>query len=149
MLSKADVYSACLHELNSRIQFFQKIIFDLKEGALHDAKSSAGDKHETAQSMMHLEQDKIRKQLMEAEEMKSVLNKFASVDQNQKIILGSLIKTNLGYFYLSVALGKLNVAKHELYVLSHKSPLGSKLLGLKINDSIVMNAKEVFIEAIY
>ena len=39
---------------NKRISF---MISDLAQDAQNDAKGSAGDKHETALSMMHLEQE--------------------------------------------------------------------------------------------
>ena len=42
------------------------MISDLTIDAQNDAKGSAGDKHETALSMMHLEQEKITKKLTEA-----------------------------------------------------------------------------------
>ncbi|MFN7691071.1 MAG: hypothetical protein ACK5QU_08320, partial [Bacteroidota bacterium] len=73
MTTKEHVHAACLEELNNSIIFFQKALSDLKDGAQNDAKSSAGDKHETSLSMMQIEQEKIRKQLKEVQEMKASL----------------------------------------------------------------------------
>ena len=46
--------------LQDRIDVFQDMISGLTIDAQNDAKGSAGDKHETALSMMHLEQEKFR-----------------------------------------------------------------------------------------
>ena len=49
--------------LQDRIDVFQDMISGLTIDAQNDAKGSAGDKHETALSMMHLEQEKLNYKL--------------------------------------------------------------------------------------
>ena len=41
------------------------MISDLAQDAQNDAKGSAGDKHETALAMMHIEQEKLNQKLAE------------------------------------------------------------------------------------
>jgi hypothetical protein len=145
---KEHVHAVCLKELNNSIIFFQKALNDLKDGAQNDAKSSAGDKHETSLSMMQIEQEKIRKQLKEVQEMKASLEKLNPHVVSRKINLGSLIKTNLGYFYIAVALGKLKLDHLEFYVMSSQSPMAIKLIGLSVYDQIEMNSKKIVIQDI-
>ena len=45
--------------VQDRIDVYKDMIESLSSDAQNDAKSSAGDKHETALSMMHLEQEKL------------------------------------------------------------------------------------------
>lgn len=149
MTTKEHVHAACLEELNNSIIFFQKALSDLKDGAQNDAKSSAGDKHETSLSMMQIEQEKIRKQLKEVQEMKASLDKLNPHVVSRKINLGSLIKTNIGYFYIAVALGKLRLDQLELYVMSPQSPMAIKLIGLSVHDEIEMNSKKIVIQDIF
>lgn len=146
MPSKEQVYDACIHEITKRLDFFYKMINDLKEGAMNDAKSSAGDKHETSRAMMQIEQEKAAKQLNEALEMKQMLEKINTYTQSKSVGVGSFIKTNIGYFYIAVPIGKLNIFNQDVFVISAKSPLGAKLIGLKSHDSIDINAKKVNIE---
>jgi len=148
MSIKEEVHQACIVELKNSIQFYNKLLKDLSEGANNDAKSSAGDKHETARAMMQLEQEKVGKQLKDAEEMSAFLEKINVQAQQEKVTLGSLVKTNVGFFYIAAAIGKLNVNNQEVYVLSPKSPLGTKLLGLSVNNRIEVNAKEFVLESI-
>ena len=44
--------------VQDKIDVFRDMISGLTEDSKNDAKGSAGDKHETALSMMHLEQEK-------------------------------------------------------------------------------------------
>ncbi len=148
MTIKEGVYKACENEINNRLNFFQKVLNDLKEGAQNDAKSSAGDKHETSLSMMQIEQEKIRKQFKEVQEMNALLEKLNPQIISDKINLGSLIKTNIGYFYIAVALGKLKIDNMELYVISQQSPMAIKLLGLSVDNEIIMNSKKIVIQDI-
>ena len=149
MTTKEHVHAACLEELNNSIIFFQKALSDLKDGAQNDSKSSAGDKHETSLSMMQIEQEKIRKQLKEVQEMKASLDKLNPHVVSRKINLGSLIKTNIGYFYIAVALGKLRLDQLELYVMSPQSPMAIKLIGLSVHDEFEMNSKKIVIQDIF
>jgi hypothetical protein len=81
------------------------MIVALTEDSKNDAKGSAGDKHETALSMMHIEQEKLNRKLREVLDQKTVLDKIATTIA-ETIIVGSLVKANGIYLYLSVALPK-------------------------------------------
>ncbi len=68
------------------------MISDLAQDAQNDAKGSAGDKHETALSMMHLEQEKLNQKLAEIIGQKNSVDKIdADVIHN----LSSIINTKL------------------------------------------------------
>ncbi|MEO8761205.1 MAG: hypothetical protein ABI448_09950 [Bacteroidia bacterium] len=149
MQLKQKVYAACLQLVNDKIQSFQNTLNDLSEGAKNDSKSSAGDKHETARAMMQLEQEKISKQLDEVLLQKNILQKVDIEVKSTHIQNGSLIKTNKGYLFLSIALGKINVDKTDVIVLSAASPLGIKLMGLQINALIEINTTKYSVEEIF
>ncbi len=140
MQLKQKLYVACLQILNNKIQALQNTLNELGEGAISDGKSSAGDKHETARAMMQLEQEKISRQLDEVLTQKTILQKIDSIVKSAQITKGSLVKTNRGYLYLSIALGKINVEGVDIIVLSPQSPLGLKLMGLKAKSSVEINA---------
>ena len=56
MTFKQKILQHHLVLLQDKIDVYRDMIFGLADDAQNDAKSSAGDKHETALSMMHLEQ---------------------------------------------------------------------------------------------
>jgi hypothetical protein len=147
--SNEEVLKACIHEMNQRIAFLNKIVLDLKEGVQNDSKSSAGDKHETSISMMQLEQEKVGNQIATAENMLMQLLKIEITHDVNKISSGNLVKTNQGFFYIAVAIGKLKVKELDLFVISSESPLAKKLIGLKINNKVEINSKFFVIENIF
>ncbi|MEY4433193.1 MAG: hypothetical protein RLZZ44_1327, partial [Bacteroidota bacterium] len=73
---KQKIHTHYLQLVQDRIDFFQDMIVALTEDSKNDAKGSAGDKHETALSMMHIEQEKINHKLAEVLDQKAVLDKI-------------------------------------------------------------------------
>ena len=62
-----------------------------QEAANDDTKSTAGDKHETGRAMMHLEREKGEMQLIEAEKLKSFLDRVDISKTYQTVQTGSLV----------------------------------------------------------
>ena len=139
MLFKQKVFDCCMKLLDDKISNLQVVLNDLKSGVENDSKSSAGDKHETAQAMMQLEHEKISRQLDELLNQKNSLTKIDLKILSDKIISGSLIKTNKMFLFLSMPIGKIIVDEKPVMIFSPQSPLGIKMLGKKIGDSVEMN----------
>jgi len=78
--------------LQDRIDVFQDMISGLTEDAQNDAKGSAGDKHETALSMMHLEQEKLNHKLSEIVIQKTIIDKIDASQNHKAVGLGSLVR---------------------------------------------------------
>jgi len=137
MAFKQKVYAHCLALVENKIASLHKILADLEEGSANDSKSSAGDKHETARAMMQIEQEKIGRQARDLYLQKTLLEKNSS-----------LIKTNRGYLFLSIPLGKIEVESTPVTVISPQSPLGKKIFGLKVGDKTEINDVSYTIEEI-
>ena len=112
---------------------------EITEGMNNETKSAVGDKHETTRVMMQLEQEKLQKQMGELHNQKNSLEKLPVTQTNTKIINGSLVETNLGWIYISVGLGKISVDGETVITISSNSPLGMKLVGLNVNETVNMN----------
>jgi hypothetical protein len=145
---KQKIFSHYLHLLDEKINAIQQVLNDLKESASNETKSTAGDKHETALAMLQIEQANTRAQLKEVQDMKAVFERIDPSLSSSIIVNGSLIKTNKGLFFLSVAMGKAVVDGHAVIALSSQSPLGSKLMGLRPGESAVMNNNIYLVEAV-
>lgn len=140
---------ACFLELSeSKIHLLQNKLAELKESAKNETKSSAGDKHETALAILQIELKQIQQQLNEALQQKSILVAIQNTRQKDSIETGSLIKTNHGYFYLSIALGKVTLNDKSIIALSPISPLGAQFLGKKEGEHFNWNTLNVQIEEI-
>lgn len=148
MTFKQKIHQYYLQLVQDRIDAFRDMIVDLTEDSKNDAKGSAGDKHETALSMMHIEQEKLNAKLKEVLDQKNVLDKLDASVVAETIILGSLVKANGIYLYLSLALPKINIDGINVIALSPQSPLGYKLMGNKVGFTFEINGTKYLIESI-
>ena len=148
MTFKQNIHQYYLQLVQDRIDVFRDMIVALTEDSKNDAKGSAGDKHETALSMMHIEQEKLNRKLRELLEQKIVLDKIDSTTMAKTIIVGSLVKANGIYLYLSVALPKISVEGINIIALSPQSPLGNKLIGMQVNHAFEINTTQYVIQEI-
>ncbi len=148
MILKQKVHLYYLQLINDKVTLLQKILADLKESGSNETKSTAGDKYETALAMLQIEQANTRGQLKEAIAQKEVLQKINPALTTVKIVPGSLIKTNRGYLFLSVALGKAVVDEAVVIALSPQSPLGVQLMGLTAGKVAEVNNIKYTIESI-
>jgi hypothetical protein len=148
MTFKQKIHQHYLQLVQDRIDVFRDMIVALTEDSKNDAKGSAGDKHETALSMMHIEQEKLNHKLKEVLAQKAVLDKIDSSTIAKTIIVGSLVKANGIYLYLSAALPKIAVEGIAIIALSPQSPLGNKLIGNEMCFSFEINGTKYLIESI-
>jgi transcription elongation GreA/GreB family factor len=148
MTFKQKIHQIYLQLLQDKIDVFQDMIVALTEDSKNDAKGSAGDKHETALSMMHIEQEKLNNKLSEYLAQKNIFDKIDSSQINKKIALGSLVKANDLMLYISAAFPKITVDNKTIFAISPQSPLGSQLLGKEIGSTVVVNQKDYLIEMI-
>lgn len=148
MTFKQKVYSQYLQSINDRIGLLRNTMNDLKESSSNETKSTAGDKHETALAMLQIEQKNVSQQLKEASDQKILLEQINPAVCKQEAGTGSLLKTNKGYLFLSIALGKIIVDGVPIIAISPRSPLGQKLLGLKVHATAEVNGNQYVIESI-
>jgi hypothetical protein len=147
MTFKQKIHQYYLQLVQDRIDVFKDMIVALTEDSKNDAKGSAGDKHETALSMMHIEQEKLNHKLKEVLAQKSILDKIDSATMAKTIIVGSLVKANGFYLYLSAALPKIAVDGINVIALSPQSPLGNKLMGNEVGFQFEINGTKYLIES--
>ena len=148
MTFKQKIHQHYLQLVQDRIDVFRDMIAALTEDSKNDAKGSAGDKHETALSMMHIEQEKLNHKLKEVLVQKAILEKIDSTTIAKTIIVGSLVKANGIYLYLCAALPKIAIEGTNVIALSPQSPLGNKLMGNKVGFSFEINRTKYVIESI-
>lgn len=134
--------------VDDRIDVYRDMISALALDAQNDAKGSAGDKHETALSMMHLEQEKISAKLRESIDHRAVLEKVLGHVPSGRVGLGSLVRSNGMWFLVSAALPKITVEGQVVFAVSPQSPLGAAMVGKTVGDSAQAAGKAYAIDEI-
>jgi len=144
MISKTDVFEACLQLVHERLDNLKSTLDQKQEGLGNETKSSAGDKYETGRAMLHLEIEKLKSQQAEWLEMLKKLNSLDLSEKNQ-VEEGALIKTNDQMFFLAVGLGKVLLGNQAVFCLSPDSPLGIEFRKSK-KTSFVFRGKTFLIQ---
>lgn len=148
MTFKQKIHQHYTRQVQDKIDVFRDMISALTEDSKNDSKGSSGDKHETTLSMMHLEQEKLNYKLKEVIEQKAILDKIDSNSSHSTIALGSLVKANGIYLYLSLALPKITIDQVSIIALSPQSPLGEKLMSNKVGFEFEINGTKYHIDSI-
>ncbi len=147
---KQSACRKCREIVAGKLTALKDAMQDLAASAANETKSTAGDKYETARAMLHIEQDRVRKQIAVLSAQQTVLDAIDPDVPLQRVALGSFVETARATYFLSIALGKLHVEGQDLVALSLQSPLGAALKGLQAGDKFVMNdGIEAVIKAVY
>lgn len=145
---KRQLYSACSEFVKQRIANAQHAVNTATESGNDETKSSAGDKHETGRAMAQLEQEKSGKQLLEALELKKMLEKIKPDKVSKTASPGSLVITNNGNFYISISMGKIIIGNTTYYAISPLTPIAALLMDNNKNDTFYFNSLFYKIEII-
>ena len=149
MTFKQKIKSHYIQLLEAKILTLQNQISDLTADAQNDAKGSAGDKHETALAMMHLEQEKLNQKLAESLNQKNILEAIDCSVLHKVIALGSLVKANEIYFFIATALPQITLDGATFFGVSPQAPIGVQFMGKKAGDSIQVNTITYKIESVF
>ncbi|MFC4095710.1 3-oxoacyl-ACP synthase [Euzebyella saccharophila] len=140
---KEEVFRFCTEFVHSRISRIKASIAEIEESLQSETKSSAGDKHETGRAMIQLEREKLGAQLAEAERMFQILLRTAKTSVSNKGVLGSLVFTSAGNYYLSVSAGEFKNSELSVFCISAATPIGKLLLGKEVGNEVSFRDKKI------
>ncbi|UUV21321.1 hypothetical protein [Paenimyroides aestuarii] len=138
-MDRKELKQLVLNTLSNQLAIIQNQITDLATDSLNDAKSSAGDKHETGLAMMHLEQEKLTAKLQQLQEMHQIARTLPTEKKVQKVTFGSVVKINQSILYISVPLQAVLYQNQKIFCVSEKAPLVQQLLHKEIGSEITFN----------
>lgn len=147
-MDKQKLKHLCLEKIEKQQTQLQGLINDVQASSNNETKSTAGDKHDTARAQAQIEVERLSKQLTLIHQMRDELNKLPTEDSD-KIKSGSYVETTAGNFYISVALGKMELEDDSFFAISMKSPLFASLVAKNCGDSfILVNGQSVSIVSV-
>lgn len=146
---KDQLYHQCVTIIEEKLRIINSVLNSAQDSANSETKSTAGDKHDTARAMAHLETEKNAKQLAEINKLKKVLPYLKNHKNTGKIELGSVIITNAGNYYISISLGKIVIGEDTFFSISAVTPIGKLLIGKTVGQSVIFNGKTLNINDVY
>ena len=136
---RTNIIQHCLELLDQKQATLDSAFKWLSDSAATEQKSTAGDKHDTAKAMMHLEQEKLGQQLKLLLTQKQILIQLKSktfVSQPKKIELGHLVQTNHGWFFIATFIPAFDFEGISIQPISIQSPLVVKMINGFPNKAI-------------
>ena len=135
-MNKQEINQACKIQIEQKIEKLGKELSNLQHALLNETKSSVGDKYETERSMIHAEMAKVEQQKYQWEKNLQFFRRIPLHTSPERIELGSLVRTDRSWFYLTVGLGEIQCEQDTIFVISMASPMGQSLRGKGISDSV-------------
>ncbi|MEM8998681.1 MAG: 3-oxoacyl-ACP synthase [Bacteroidota bacterium] len=145
---KQLAHSFCKKYIQKRTERIHSEIEKINESLQSETKSTAGDKHETGRAMLQLEREKLGNQLYEVEKAAIALKKIALERESNRVVLGSLVKTDRAMYFISISAGKLEVGDEAIYCISSSTPMGQLLLGKMKGETFIFNGTNATIRQI-
>lgn len=146
---KEQIFQEIISLLNQRIELARLAIDAAKESRDNETKSSVGDKYETGRTLMQLEVEKNRVQLNKTENLKNELLKIDLHKTFEQVEFGSLVISSQNNYFISSAMGKIEINGDIYYCISLASPIGKLLQNKKVNDTFRFQGKDELIKDIF
>ncbi|HET8885121.1 MAG TPA: transcription elongation factor [Salinimicrobium sp.] len=141
-INKQELYFKNLDIINQRINKYSKELKEKQETSSEEMSNNYEE--ETGAGEILGDVESISNQLNIAREMKEILLNIDPKKKNQYIGKGSIIETNKTYFFVSVALGKINLDDgSSVYCISSEAPLYKELEGKSPGDSVVFRGETI------
>ncbi len=140
-MQKKQLYAHCQSLVQQKVEDLEAAMREAQGAANEETKSSAGDKYETGRAMMHLEKEKLASQRNEALKLKRVLDQIDPERQSTQVVLGSLVQTSHGRFFVAAGLGNITLNEESCFVISLAAPIGQSMLGLRVGECFTFNGK--------
>ncbi len=142
---KKQILDKIIAIIDERIESTKLAIASAKESRDNETKCSSGDKYETGRTMMNFELEKTRVLLNKTLSIKNDLLQIDLHKKHDKVTFGSLVFTSNGNYFISIAIGKIEVANETFYSISLASPMGKLLNNKEKNDIFSFQNREITI----
>ena len=145
---KNELLELCKDFVQGRIQNAENAMQNAQQSANSEERSTAGDKHDTARAMSHLEQEKSAKYLDEAIKLKRALSELLKAQPSDAIDFGSLVVTNQGTYFIALSIGVVKLEGENYFIVSPTSPIAIAFKGLVVGDKATFNGRTFLVEEV-
>jgi len=128
-LNKAELLEGVSKYINDQLSELKQEVVSIQEEMGKETKSSAGDKFETAREMMNQERGRLEERIALLMDNLRAIEAMKDLGELSKIGFGALVKTDVALFLMGAALGKVEVRRQPIFILSLNSPIGKAFEG--------------------
>ena len=142
-INKADFLNAMHESIRQRISEASLILDGIQESIDAETQSSAGDKHDTSRELMQQERNKAAQNLQNHISMDSLVLKLKTIIVSCEVRFGSLVLTNVGWFFIGLPLGRIQFEDKDILCVSGNAPAAKLLESERVGASIKMNGMNI------
>lgn len=115
--------------IENRMQTSYEAMEAAKNSANEEGKSSAGDKYETARAMGQLDREMNGRMYEQARQERLSLDKIDTESLFTKVAFGALVETTMGYFFVAIGAGIIDLDVKKFMTISPQAPIGQLIMG--------------------
>tara|TARA_E500000331_G_C17223074_1_gene699043 strand:+ start:382 stop:840 length:459 start_codon:yes stop_codon:yes gene_type:complete len=142
-INKADFLNAMHESISLRISEASLILDGIQESIDSETHSTAGDKHDTSRELMQQERNKAAQNLQNQMSLDGLVLKLKTIAVSSDVSFGSLVLTNVGWFFIGLPLGRIRFEDEDILCVSGNAPAAKLLESQSVGSSIIMNGKNI------
>ena len=127
--------------IESRMQTSYEAMEAAKNSANEEGKSSAGDKYETARAMGQLDREMNGRMYEQARQERLSLDKIDTETLFTKVAFGALVETTMGYFFVAIGAGIIELEAKKFMTISPQAPIGQLIMGKTTAETFYFRGK--------
>ena len=149
-MTRSQVFEALELHLSAAVKEGDRHLSSLQEALASEAKSTAGDKHETGRAMIHQEMRQVNDTLQRSQSALRELTRIQkSPEPPSRVASGVLVETTGPWVLMGLPLGKLDLDGTVVLGVSSEAPLAKAWFGAKPGDEVSMGPSTFLIKALH
>lgn len=140
--NKEDLFYKCLDTVNKQIKKYENEMDQIKESMENNDAHTDYDEDDSKGQLLG-DFEKYAEYLDNSRKMKEKLSRIDQKHFSKEVDFGSVVETNENYYFISAALGKINLDEGStVYAISTEAPIYKEMKGKKPGDTFTFNGKE-------
>ena len=142
-INKTDFLNAMHERVRCGISEASVILDGIQESIDSETQSTAGDKHDTSRELMQQERNKAAQNLQNQISLDGLVLKLKTITVSCEVRFGSLVLTNVGWFFIGLPLGRIQFEDKDILCVSANAPAAKLLESERVGASIKMNGMNI------
>ena len=147
---KYKVFDALESHLQAAVSEVESHLSSLQDALTSEAKSTAGDKHETGRAMIHQEMRRVNDTLQRSQYALDELTRLRQVSiAPVRVAAGVLVETTGPWVLVGLPFGKLSLDEDLVLGVSVEAPLAQAWHGAQVGDEVRLGPSTLQIVALH
>jgi transcription elongation GreA/GreB family factor len=147
MTTKQQLLQICNMRVDKRINDYKEEINLIKDSIESNDKGNSED-DDSGNGKLLNDLEKNMEHLNDAQKTKAHLQLIKTNTVFNDVVLGSIVKTNQRFFYISTSIGEINLDNETYFAISLNSPIGQLLKNKTVNEQFEFNQTKYVITEI-